>query len=123
MNTRMTGGALRTCPAAKADLTRSIATSNHVKVVAVFTARSGTLDALLTLLDSMVAPSKAEPGNLRYDLWRDQFDPDRLVLDELYRDAEAVAAHQATTHYQRYLAAIGALAERTAFVLDPVTVV
>ncbi len=66
-------------------------------------------------------PSRAEPGNLRYDLWQDQSDPNRFVLDELYADADAVAAHRATPHFQNYLSQIGDLAERAAFVLNPVS--
>ena len=36
-------------------------------------------------------------------------------------DAEAVAAHRATPHFQNYIARIGVLAERSAFVLNPVS--
>lgn len=94
----------------------------HVKIVAILTARPGRADALETLLSGMVGPSRAEPGNLRYDLWRDQADATRFVLDELYADNAAIAAHRATPHFQDYLARIGDLAERTALVLDPVQV-
>lgn len=64
----------------------------NVKIVAVLTARADTVDRLHALLDAMLKPSRAEPGNLRYDLWQDQSDPNRFVLDELYADADAVAA-------------------------------
>jgi quinol monooxygenase YgiN len=94
-----------------------------VKIVAVLSARAGAVEGLRALLDGMLEPSRAEPGNLRYDLWQAQDAPDRFVLDELYRDADAVAAHRATPHFQAYLAQIEALAERTAFVLAPVSVV
>ena len=36
-------------------------------------------------------------------------------------DADAVAAHRATPHFQNYLSRIGDLAERTALVLNPVS--
>lgn len=94
----------------------------NVKIVAVLIARADTPDRLRTLLDGMLAPSRAEPGNLRYDLWQDQSDPNRFILDELYVDADAFAAHRATPHFQNYLARIGDLAERTAFVLAPISV-
>lgn len=94
-----------------------------VKIVAILTARPGKADDLQALLSGMLAPSRAEPGNLRYDLWRDQADPARFVLDELYTDNAAIAAHRATPHFQDYLARIGDLAERTALVLDAVEVV
>ena len=70
----------------------------------------------------MVAPSRDEPGNLRYDLWQDQSDPDRFVLDELYVDQDAVAAHRAKPYFQNYASVVGGLAERTALALDPAAV-
>jgi hypothetical protein len=42
--------------------------------------------------------------------------------DELYVDAAAVDAHRITPHYQDYLARIPTLADRTAIVLEAVTV-
>ncbi|WP_068079982.1 putative quinol monooxygenase [Novosphingobium rosa] len=93
-----------------------------VKIVAVLTALPGKLDALKALLDGMLAPSRAEAGNLRYDLWQDQADPARFVLDELYVDQAAVTSHRATPHFQDYLSRIGDVAERGAFVLDPVAI-
>ncbi|TMV66792.1 antibiotic biosynthesis monooxygenase, partial [Thioclava sp. BHET1] len=57
--------------------------TNPVKIVAVLTARAGAADQLRTLLDGMLVPSRAEAGNLRYDLWQDQSEPTRFVLDEL----------------------------------------
>ena len=96
--------------------------AHHVKTVAIFVARAGKGGELRTLLDGLVAPSRKEPGNLRYDLWGDRADPDRCVLDELYADDDAVAAHRATPHFQNYLSAVGDLAERTAMTLDPAAV-
>ena len=94
--------------------------SSHVKIVAILTALPGKAEGLRALLDAMLGPSRAEPGNLRYDLWQDQSDPARFVLDELYVDADAVAAHRATAHFQDYLTRIDDLAERTALLLDPI---
>lgn len=96
--------------------------SDPVKIVAVLNAKPGRAEALRALLDGMLAASRAEAGALRYDLWCDQADPNRFVLDELYVDSAAVAAHRATPHFQNYLSKISDLAERTAFVLDPISV-
>ena len=49
-------------------------------------------------------------------------DPARFILDELYVDDAAIAAHRASPHFQAYLAQIGDLAERSAFVLDAVAI-
>jgi quinol monooxygenase YgiN len=96
--------------------------ANPVKIMALLVARPGKEDELRALVDGMVAPSRAEPGNLRYDLWRDQADPGRLVLDELYADDTSVAAHRQTPHFLHYLATINDLAERTALTLEAVAV-
>ena len=96
--------------------------SNPVKIVAILAARPGKADDLQALLAGMVEPSRNEPGNLRWDIWRDQADATRFVLDELYVDSAAVAAHRQTPHFQAYFARINDLAERTALVVDPVAV-
>ncbi|WP_395333039.1 putative quinol monooxygenase [Novosphingobium sp. BL-8H] len=94
----------------------------NVKIMAILTARAGKEAELRELLDTMVAQSRAETGNLRYDLWTDGSNPARLVLDELYVDGDAVSAHRASPHFQTYLATINDLAERTALTLDPLVV-
>src|ERR1039457_1872856 len=43
--------------------------------------------------------SLAEPGVLRFDVIQDDADPAHVVLAEVYRDADAAAAHKATPHY------------------------
>lgn len=96
--------------------------TSHIKIVAILTARPGKIDALRHLLNGMIEPSRSEPGNLRYDLWVDPAQSDRYVLDELYEDADAVAAHRSSAHFQTYLAAINDLAERSAFTLAPAAV-
>jgi len=40
-----------------------------------------------------------EPGNLRFEVLQSDEDPARFVLVEIYRDAEAAAAHKGTPHY------------------------
>jgi quinol monooxygenase YgiN len=91
-----------------------------VRVVAVLVAKEKREADLEALLRGMAASSRAEPGNLRYDLWRDAEQPGRFVLDEVYRDADALAGHRATPHFQNYLAHVGDLAAtRTPMVLQP----
>jgi quinol monooxygenase YgiN len=96
--------------------------SSPAKITAVLTARPGKAEELKALLLAMAPQCRAEPGNLRWDIWQDQSRPDRYVLDELYRDDAAVAAHRETPHYQDYLARIPDLADRAALVLRPVAV-
>lgn len=51
------------------------------------------------LIRGMVASCRAKPGNLRWEIWQDRDDPHRFVLDELYADGAAVAAHRASAHF------------------------
>lgn len=92
-----------------------------VKITASLTAYAGKSDELRTLLLAMAPHCRAEPGNLRWDVWRDTAVHDRYVLDELYDNAQAVEAHHQTPHYQNYLARVPALADRSALVLEAVS--
>jgi quinol monooxygenase YgiN len=93
-----------------------------VKTIAIFTARPDQSTALEEMLLAMLKQSRQEPGNLRWDLWRDRSEPNRFVVDELYVDAAAVASHRETAHYKKYAAVIGDVAERLAVTVDPVDV-
>lgn len=96
--------------------------TTQTKIIAVLTARPGQAEALEALLRDIQASSRAEPGNLLYDLWRDPAEPGRFILDELYADGDAVAAHRASPHFQTYMSRINDLADRVAWTLDPVSV-
>jgi quinol monooxygenase YgiN len=93
--------------------------ASHVKISAILSAHPNKAEELTALLTGMAPHCRAEPGNLRWDLWRDQSQPDRYVIDELYVDSNAVSAHRETAHYKNYLARIGGLADRSALVLSP----
>jgi (4S)-4-hydroxy-5-phosphonooxypentane-2,3-dione isomerase len=48
------------------------------------------------------AASIQEPGIARFDFLEQADDPTRFVLVEVYRNADATAAHKATGHYNRW---------------------
>ena len=50
-----------------------------------------------------------EPGVARFDVVQSSEDPTRFVLVEVYRNADAPAAHKQTAHYQRWRDAVEAL--------------
>ena len=96
--------------------------SSPIKITAILAARPGKAEELKALLVGMAPHCRAEPGNLRWDVWQDQSQPESYVLDELYVDDTAVAVHRQTPHYQDYLSRITDLADRTALVLRPIMV-
>jgi autoinducer 2-degrading protein len=46
--------------------------------------------------------TRQEPGNLRFDVLHSADDPARFFLYEVYESKEAVDAHKATPHYNRW---------------------
>lgn len=97
--------------------------SDPVKIVAILVPHAGKAGALRALLERLAAASRAEPGNLRWDIWQEQGATGRILLDELYVDKEAAAAHRETPHFREYLSHVGDLADRTALTLDPLDMV
>jgi autoinducer 2-degrading protein len=66
----------------------------HVKPDAVEAFRAASL--------ANARESVKEPGVARFDVIQSVEDPTRFVLVEVYRTAEAPAAHKETAHYQRW---------------------
>jgi quinol monooxygenase YgiN len=79
---------------------------NKIAVVANFTPKPGHETEVEKILRTMVAPTRAEPGCRRYDLYRNRGEGPLFTLFEIYDDAAAVEAHRATTHWKAYRAAI-----------------
>lgn len=93
--------------------------SDHVKITAILTAHAGKEAELFSILERMAPRCRAETGNLRWDVWRDQAQSGRFTLDELYVDDAAVEAHRSSDHYRDYAARVPSLADRIAVVCDP----
>ena len=73
----------------------------HVKPDAVEAFRVATL--------ANARASVREPGVARFDFVQAVDDPTRFVLLEVYRDAEAPAAHKETAHYLTWRDAVADL--------------
>lgn len=80
-----------------------IAVHVHCRVV------PGGRDAFREATLANARASVQEPGVLRFDVLEDAADPDRFVLVEVYRDADAPVAHKATAHYATWRDAVAEL--------------
>lgn len=78
-------------------------------VVAVFRARPETAAELLAMLESMVSPTRAEPGCHRYDLYRSIDDPLVFFFDEIWAGESDHRRHLGTPHVRRFLEAAPSL--------------
>ena len=72
----------------------------HVRI------RPGQVEEFLAATLANARASLAEPGVLRFDVIQDEADPAHVVLVEVYRDAEAPAAHKLTPHYATWRDAV-----------------
>ncbi|MCX4723155.1 putative quinol monooxygenase [Streptomyces sp. NBC_01306] len=69
-------------------------------VVARYRTRPGEEATVLSLLDTMAAASREEPGNLSYRVHQGTEDPRAIVLYEEYATEADFTAHCATPHFQ-----------------------
>ena len=68
----------------------------HVRV------KPDQIDAFKAASIKNARQSILEPGVARFDVLQQQDAPDRFVLVEVYKTAEASAAHKATVHYSEW---------------------
>ena len=52
--------------------------------------------------EGLDAASRAEAGNIKYDFYFAEADPDELFLFEKWRDEESVKSHNAEPHFWRF---------------------
>jgi quinol monooxygenase YgiN/quercetin dioxygenase-like cupin family protein len=72
---------------------------DHVLTAVTFIqGREGKASEVKQELLSLTAPTRAEVGNIRYDLYQSVDQPDRFMRLEVWRDAEALELHKATPH-------------------------
>jgi quinol monooxygenase YgiN len=61
-----------------------------------------SIDAFRTASIENARQSVQEPGIVRFDVLQQSENPARFVLVEVYRTADAPAAHKDTVHYQKW---------------------
>ncbi len=68
--------------------------------------RPDSVDAFETATLENARNSVREPGVVRFDVMRQDDDPSRFVLIEIYRTADDPARHKATAHYAAWRDAV-----------------
>jgi quinol monooxygenase YgiN/quercetin dioxygenase-like cupin family protein len=86
-------------PAARQAATEGTAGMERLLTAVTFIqGRPGTGAAVRRELLTLTAPTRAEPGNFAYDLYRSAEDPDRFMRLEVWRDEATLERHKATPH-------------------------
>jgi quinol monooxygenase YgiN len=80
-----------------------------IQIVARNTVQEGKKEEFLALVKELVEKSRAEEGNIYYDLWEDIKDPNVLTFIEEWKDQEAINIHNASEHFTRIVPQIGRL--------------
>ena len=71
-------------------------------VVVHVSVKPDAVDAFRAATIANASASLREPGVARFDVLQQADDPTRFVLTEVYRTADAPAAHKETAHYQTW---------------------
>ena len=80
-------------------------TSSNVLVsIAVLKAKAGIEQALKEELLALVAPIRAEPGNLDYVLFEQRDEQGTFYMREAFRDQAALDAHISMPYFKRFAA-------------------
>jgi quinol monooxygenase YgiN len=72
-------------------------------VSAHWRAKEGKEQRLAEVIAEITPPSRAEPGNLFYQAHRSPENPRLFYLYEQYVDEGGYEAHQATSHFERWV--------------------
>ena len=77
--------------------------------LAILRALPGRRDELLTALQRLIEPTRAEPGNQDYVLFESRSAPGTFYMREAFDDRAALDTHFATTHFQAFAKGVDAL--------------
>lgn len=72
----------------------------ELQVIAHHTMKDGEEQAVLGLLPKLIEASRAEPGNVAFDVYRKLDDARTYVLLERYISRDAFAEHRETAHFK-----------------------
>jgi quinol monooxygenase YgiN len=80
-----------------------------LKIIVRIKARPDKVNELLSVLSSLVEPTRKEAGCLRYELLQHNEDPTDLTLVEEWQNENALESHMATKHFKDALTKLPSL--------------
>ena len=80
-----------------------------ITIVASGKVAPGRADELERHARDPVQASRDEEGNVSYDINMDLADPAKVAFLEVWKDRAAIGQHNATSHFQTFVAATGPL--------------
>jgi quinol monooxygenase YgiN len=83
-----------------------------ITLFATLSIKPGQLQAAKNELAKMLAPSRAEPGCQRYEIYQAEQVENSLHLIETYADHDAMEAHSKSLYFKNMVENIGPLLEK-----------
>jgi quinol monooxygenase YgiN len=84
-----------------------------ILIVVKFQVRPDRRDEWLALTEEFTRATRAEPGNVSFEWFRNDDNPDQFVLIEQFEDADAGGAHVKTDHFETAMTEIPDLITET----------
>ncbi|QEY26744.1 putative quinol monooxygenase [Neisseria zalophi] len=78
---------------------------SNIKVTAIIIVKPEYRHELLEVFRQLVAASRGEEGNIRYDLHQDTENENRFIFFENWQNQAALEKHGTTAHFQNFLKA------------------
>lgn len=88
-----------------------------IKIVALVTVKPEYTETLATQFKELVKASRAEAGNISYDLHQEIGNPNRFVFVENWKSQVAIDEHNASEHFQGFVKAIDGKTDNLEIVL------
>jgi quinol monooxygenase YgiN len=80
-----------------------------ITIVAQCIIKSDSVDNFLKITQPLIKASREEAGNIAYDLYADNSSPEKYAFIEVWKDQDAIDAHNASSHFNDFVAAAGPL--------------
>ncbi|MDR1356047.1 MAG: antibiotic biosynthesis monooxygenase [Tannerellaceae bacterium] len=102
----------------KADEAPKVETyAEALTIVANITVHAEFEAEILAAIESVVAGTRKEEGNISYDVFKDVTNPLRYTFIEHWKSQEAIASHNASAHFIEFVQAISNKADIEAFTM------
>lgn len=80
-----------------------------ITIIASFTVKPECVEEFKALAGECVSASREESGNVSYHLYVDRTCSAKFFFVENWKDDEAIATHNASAHFQKFINAFGNL--------------
>ena len=80
-----------------------------ITIIATFNVKEDCVNKFESLAKECIVASRKEEGNVDYHLYTGKEDKTKFFFVEVWKDDEAINAHNASKHFKKYVGAFGNL--------------